>query len=73
MIKQSTVAGEHVGALLGNTVTGVNTIAKASVIAALCFVGGVKTGWLRATTVAPQERKAAETRLIRGCCIKVIP
>jgi hypothetical protein len=67
MIKQSTIAGEHVGAFLGNTVAGVNSIAKSGAIAALCFVGGVKAGWLRATTVTPQERKAAEGRLALGC------
>jgi hypothetical protein len=71
MIKQSTVAGEHVGAFLGNTITGVNAIAKAGVIAALCFIGGVKTGYLGATTVTPQGRKDAEARLALVCIKEV--
>ena len=63
MFTRSASAGEFVGSTVGKTVVTANTAAKAAVLASTCFVRGFKAGWLRATTVTPQERRDAKTSL----------
>ena len=66
MFTRSVYAGEFVGTTVGKTVVIANTTAKAAVLMSACFVLGIKTGWVRATTVTPQERRTAEARLVLG-------
>jgi hypothetical protein len=67
MFTTSIYAGEFIGSTVGNAVVAANTTAKAAVLTSACFVRGFKAGWLRATTVTPQERRDAEARLALVC------
>jgi hypothetical protein len=66
MFTKFTSAGALVGSAVGNTMVTANVAAKAALLASACFVRGFKAGWLRATSVTPQERRTAEAQLPAG-------